>query len=456
MKKLLLLLFVLLGFASQAQQTFWEEESTGFVTTSTTQGQISYADANTIWTYASAGDGSGDFYQQWGRSIDGGVTWTSGTITLPSTDLAPGSIHAISATTAYVAVFPNAATVQGGIWRTTDSGASWVKQTTALFNTGTESFPDLIHFWGTDTGVALGDPAGGYFEIYTTTNGGTNWTRVPSTNIPAPLDGEYGYTHNFDVVGNTIWCGTNKGRLYKSVDQGLNWTVSQSPIADFGSATISGNYAFRPLTGTETENQGLLISSDSGFWRTTDGGVTWAVEVPVGNFRNFDIAFVPGTADTYVTTGVDPSNIGRGSSYSTDGGVTWIDINDFDTLPVDGGGALEFYDPTHGLASGFTADSVTGGIWKWINDATTLAKVDFTSSTTITASPNPTTGVLNVSGKNISQIAVYDILGKEVSNTSYSALSNVSLNLSSLNAGVYMVKVSNDLGNTSTIKVVKQ
>src|SRR5690606_9560040 len=113
------------------------------------------------------------------------------------------------------------------------------------------------------------DPEGGYFELYTTTNGGTNWTRVPSANIPAPLSGEYGYVHNYDVVNNTNWFGTNKGRIYKSVDKGLNWTVAQSPVSDFAGAAIAGNYTF------STETKGLLNTSTGLMYNTTDGGATW-------------------------------------------------------------------------------------------------------------------------------------------------------------------------------------
>lgn len=452
MKKLLLLLLVAISAGANAQQIFWQEYSTGFSTTSTSQGQISYADANTVWTYATAGDGSGDFYQLWGRSLDGGHTWTVGAIGLPNTEYNIGSIHAMSATTAYIAVFPNSATVQGGIWRTTDSGATWTKQPSASFNTGTDSFTNLVHFFDGSNGVCQGDPAGGYFEIYTTSNGGANWVRVPSANIPLPLDGEYGYTHNYETVGNTIWCGTNKGRIYKSTNMGLNWTVAQSPITDFGSATVSGNYAMK------NETEGIFISNTWDFYRTTDGAVTWTAEFPTDSeyYRNFDVAFVPGTSNTYVCTGEDFDGVGRGSSYSTDGGLTWVDINNIDELAVDGGGALEFYDPTHGLASGFTTSTTVGGIWEWINDATTLATVDFQTSNTVSVSPNPTNGLLDIAGQNINQVAVYDILGKQVSNNNYGALNNVQINLSGLNSGVYMVKVTNNAGASSTIKVVKQ
>ncbi len=449
MKKLLLMMFAAAGVAN-AQQVHWEEVSTGFPTTSTSQGQISYADANTIWTYATAGDGSGDFYQLWGRSLDGGLTWTNGPINLPSADLAIGSIHAMSATKAYIAVFPNSATVQGGIWVTTNAGATWTKQPTALFNT-VDSFTNLVHFFDENNGFCQGDPANGYFELYTTTNGGTNWVRVPSANIAPQLTGEYGYTHNYETVGDVIWCGTNKGRIYKSVNRGYNWTVAQTPISDFGGAAQSGNYAFK------NANEGLLISSDWQFFRTTDGAQTWNAEFPGGEYyRNFDVAFVPGTENTYVTTGVDIDEIGRGSSYSTDGGLTWTDINNIDELAVDGGGALEFFDCTHGLASGFTTSSTVGGIWVNTFDYCALQATKDFAAQGFTATPNPTSGALEISGKNIANVAVFDILGKQVLNANFGSMNIVNINLAGLNAGVYMVKVTDAAGASSTTKVVKQ
>ncbi len=449
MKKFLLSFILLTGTIASAQQVFWEQKATGALTTSTSQGQISYADANTVWTYATAGDGSGAYYHEFGLSLDGGETWTTGTIDLGSADLIVGSIQGMSATKAYVTCWQNG-TLPGGVYVTNDAGATWQKQASALFNTATESFPDFLHFWDANNGIAVGDPASGYFEIYTTTDGGANWNRVPSSNIATPLASEYGYTHEFEVSGTTIWFSTNKGRIYRSVDGGANWTAAQSPLTDFGSATQSGNYSFK-----DSQN-GLLTSSDSQFFRTTDGGDTWVSEAPVGYFRSFNICYVPGTVDTYISTGVDPDAVGRGSSYTTDGGLNWFDMNTVDILPVNGGGTLTFFDATHGLTSGFSADSVTGGIWKWINDATTLGVNTSAVTNSISATPNPATNNLNVAGKNIANVSVFDLLGKQVMNNNFNTLNEVNLNVSELNRGIYMLKVTNDLGNTTTLKVVKQ
>lgn len=452
MKKLLLSLLLLpVGFSGHAQSLYWETEATTFSAASTGIGQFSYAGTDVIWGYGTDGTGAGTQIRVWTKSSDGGQTWSSGSINVGNTTLAIGSISAVSATTAYVSVFPDTgSTAIGGIWRTTDGGATWTKQPSASFNSAT-SFANIVHMWDANNGFAQGDPAGGYFEIYTTTNGGTTWTRVPSANIPAPLsEDEYGYTHNFAVNGDKVWFGTNAGRLYISENRGLNWTVVQSPISDFGGESVSGNYAFANATN------GLLISSNWDHYTTTNGGATWDGSVfPAGNYRNYNVVHVPGTPNTYMTTGEGVEGDGRGSAFTTDGGASYFDINTVDLDdPINCGSAMAFADMTHGVVGGFTASSADGGAYRWIGQF--LATVDFQSSKAYTVSPNPTSGEIQINGQKIAQVTVFDILGKQVMNANYGALSSVSVNLSSLNSGVYMVKVSNDAGASSTIKVIKQ
>jgi Secretion system C-terminal sorting domain len=457
MKKLLLSLLLIAGFAANSQQVFWEEKSTGFLNGATGAANISYADANTAWFYAVDGSGSGDLYQQWARTTDGGETWTIGDIILPSAEYQVGGIHAISATKCYISVHAaGLVTIQGGIWVTEDAGVTWTKQITASYNTGSDSFANFVHFFDAQNGVTMGDPASNYFEIYTTSNGGTNWVRVPSANIPAPLTGEYGYTNIYETFGDNLWLGTNKGRMLRSSDKGLTWTASVTPTADFGTGT-RGSYDFSSATN------GLLVLNNHNMYTTTNAGATWLPATPVGKIRNFEIAYVPGTANTYVTIGqakAIPASTARGSAISTDGGLNWFDINDVDVLANDGAGALSFFDVSHGLGGGFTADEVTGGVWKWIANAAIidqyLANESYTKTKYFTASPNPTSGVLNIAGTKIASVSVTDVLGKEIANTNYSSLDSVSLDLTSYNAGVYMVKVTNVEGNTSTMKVVRQ
>lgn len=456
MKKLLLFAAFLVAFSSQAQD-FWTEYATAQPAASTGMRSISIVDNNNAWLSMSCGTTGCTTIRRYSRTTDGGLTWITGVVDLgaASANLEIANIWGTSATEAYASVFPKAAGVVGGIWKTVDGGTTWTRQGTASFN-GADgaSFADLVHFYNANEGVAFGDPSDGSFEIYTTTNGGTNWTRVPAGNIPAAIDvQEYGLTNQYTANGDTIWVGTTFGRIYKSSDKGLTWTVIQSPIADFGggiNGSGSGDMAFSDASN------GLLQTDAYELYSTIDGGVTWASVAVAADtqLKNFGISEIPGLTNTYVSIGTDLlTDPTRGSAYSTDGGVTWVGINDNpDTNYVDGG-VIAFRNESTGFASGFSTSAAVGGIFKW--NGNSLANATFSNDKAFTGFINPSTKMLEVVGKNIAQVTVYDVLGKQVHNSNYSAVNNVSINIDSLNSGVYLVKVANATGNTSTIKVIK-
>lgn len=104
---------------------------------------------------------------------------------------------------------------------------------------------------------------------------------------------------------------------------------------------------------------------------------------------------------------------------------------------------LRFYD-----VSGFDGSSVIYIDNLQVTDPT-LSTQDVEKAT-FSMFPNPTTnGFVNIKTSNneTTQVAVYDILGKQVINTTLSA---ERLNVSSLKAGVYAVRLSQ--GNTVTTK----
>ena len=440
MKKLVLFVFIAFSFGAQAQN-FWTEVSP-FPSDYSVR-QIAIVDANIVWVYGY----NFNFpvtSQSWSRSTDGGVTWTSGEINLGNLNLRISSIHATSANTAY-------ATSNSGIWVTQDAGITWTQQASAFTNS--DSFANSVYFWDTDNGIALGDPQNGYFEIYTTSNSGTDWTRVNSTPALVPIDAnEYALTSKFNVSGDNISIGTTFGRILHSNDKGQTWTVSQSPIADFGggiNGSDSADIAY--ING----NNGLLQTSTWDLYATANGGTTWNPITPSGAFRNFSITQVPGTSSTYFSIG-DTMASERGSSYSIDNGLSWIDLNSVGSTPVIPY-QVKFQSGTVGFCIGYYEGILESfpRFYRLTDPLNRLLKTDAFEANQIVLSPNPTSGITKITGVSINEVTVFDVTGKEVYSNQYNALNEVSVNISALQNGMYLTKITDVNGNTATKKILK-
>jgi len=435
MKKIILLLFFVY-FNSNAQ--FWTEQSTGFSSPSRGVGNISIVDENIAWIRVYDGsDTTNTTVQEFAKTTDGGQTWVPGTISVGSALLGIAQIFGISDTTAWAVAYPSSNFGTGGIYKTIDGGVTWNRQNTALFN-ATGAFPNVVYFWDENNGFCMGDPTGGFFEIYTTSDGGNNWIRVPQSNIPDNQSGEYGYVGQVFYVDNVVWYTTNKGRIYKSGDFGHNWVVSQSPISDFGSATSSGEISFWNV------NDGLLVNNAGATWLTSDGGATWTDLYPnSGIVFGGDISCIPNT-NIVVSTSADSGN--PGSSYSLNGGLDWTIIDSVQHLDV------QFLNSNVGWSGGFNTDSSTGGIFKYTGNE--LLSHSDNSFFNLNFYPNPVVDFLNIkSDKLISGITIFNVFGQKVL-TDNPNNTLATINVSSLSNGSYFLNI-NVNGKSKTIKFLK-
>ena len=319
MRKIYLILFVLLFSGSTYAQ--WTMQNSNFVTSSRGIKFLYPVDTNIVWATGYDGVTPTNYICEYTRTSDGGNTWISGVMTGYTTGYGTSMICGIDALTAWAPVF-NASSGGGAILKTTDGGSTWTAQTTATF-TAPNGFPNVIHFWNADTGFCMGDPNDGYFEIYTTTNGGINWNRVASTNIPANVSGEYGVTGYLSVVGSTVWFSTNKSNIFKSSDYGNSWSLITTPVTSGKQFMVK----FRSL------NDGIIKMNEAPYstYETHDGGANWTMLGYNGNFYNNDYCYVPGTSDTWVSVGADATTPLMGISYSEDGGHNWTDFTNMDT-----------------------------------------------------------------------------------------------------------------------------
>lgn len=448
MKKILLTGFALVSMLSQAQS--WVPQGTKFPANFGVD-EIDIVDANTVWIFAYDGSGAGTYPKIVSRTTNGGTTWTANNITGPGSNTLVSDLSAIDGNTAWVVTAPaSAGTNANRIWKTTNGGTSWTQQTVG-YTSG--SFANHIYFWDANNGWTSGDPLNGKFEMFKTSNGGTTWTAVPGAPVPENGD-EFTYVGLKEVVGDHIWVGTSIGRILHSSDRGNTWTGAYSPVLDFGGVITSGSqgsFAFKDA------NNGLLLAvmgNTAELYSTTDGGANWNPVTPNGTWFFGDIAYVPGTPNTYVTTGINSAaSQGTGSAYSTDGGLNWTII---DNIPgIDGGqrGKVSFLNPTTGW-TGYFSDGPSGtqGIFKFSGNLA-LGVSDNAVKSNLKVYPNPATDIVNISAnRKIENVTVMDMTGKKVQ--SFKAGNQI--NVSSLAKGTYILQVYYGEGAVENTKLIKK
>ena len=149
---------------------------------------------------------------------------------------------------------------------------------------------------------------------------------------------------------------SSSGRIWKTTDKGLHWNAYATEETEIEFSNLKMRDALHGLWGVHGE-----------LYRTSDGGITWEEVEYSGNWFTNDLAYVPGTASTYVSTGAhdmpgyaeNGSLHGIGTSYSLDDGNTWITI---DTAVEHM--SLAMVNSYTGFTGGINTD-VTNGIFKY-------------------------------------------------------------------------------------------
>lgn len=421
----------------------WTMQSSGFNSLYRGVGNISAVDGLTAW--ASSLDSSNGQGIEFTRTTNGGELWTSGYISFPGyRNYSVSSISAVSKLEAWASVYVDvkSRTVTGGkIVHTVDGGKIWTVQASAAFS-GNDAFPNTVYFWDAKNGVCLGDPNDGYFEIYTTTDGGENWSRVPQSRIPVSKKDETGVVNCYAVCGNVIYFSTTYGRLFRSVDRGATWTVSDTPLKSYFQIAFR-NDECGVIKGTYDD--GFLACS------TFDGGDSWTVLDNHDNFYPTALGYIPGT-DTLISVGGYSDNgiFLAGISFSTNDGETFTDYADF-YCDVDMYSALGISPDGKSIWIGaYNLTPYYGGMWhrgilgtydinSGIGDN---GEVDNNmSEQKLSVYPNPSSGIINIeSAEPIVQVEMAAISGNVLMSLPINACKAI-LDVQGLPSGFYIVIV---------------
>jgi len=251
-----------------------------------TQVQVMYAAGHTRRVYRSVNSGSswqvqGTLAQDaWIRQIM--VNPQRSTVLWASADLPGADIRQMAA------------------FHSTNAGATW---TPSVLDSSFEVSALLLSIDASRPHRAfVGGSVGNVARLFTTGDGGTNWT-----DISAGLGGTCAYGLAVSPTDSmTLMCATDAG-LYRSTNMGAAWTRAGSFPA-FSVAFARAN----PYTG--------YAGSDYLVFRSDNNGVTWAAETTT---------FV-GTNTRWLSINPDlPLEVyvgnGRGIFHSSDGGFDWQD-----------------------------------------------------------------------------------------------------------------------------------
>jgi hypothetical protein len=166
----------------------------------------------------------------------------------------------------------------GGIWESSDRGASWAPRTDYQATTAVGA----VTFDPTNPSVVYcGTGEGNWWSwlgvgILRSTDGGSTW----GTLCTAPFVGQGFYDLLVDPANANHLIAATTGGLYVSTDGGVTWTQRRSATT-WALALGSGE---------------LLAASTDGVWRSTDGGTTWSgVSLPgsPGSFDRIAVCIAP-------------------------------------------------------------------------------------------------------------------------------------------------------------------
>ncbi len=253
-------------------------------------------------------------------SADGGRSWRAagiGFLRVPAFDLepdpqAPGSIDALLvsplARSAVSSSLPDLA-------RSTDGGATW-QSWTPVDASGKPVYLSQLTFDPFVAGTLYSDSGS---DLYRSADGGLTWTVQGA--YPASFAGASSVVadpHQAGVlyaVGPRSLGGTD---VLKSLDRGLTWT-------QVFSLPSGGSYAAVLLADPQAPGT-VYAGGRGGFWRTADGGQTWAslgAGLPA-DFHSVVRLEIDGSRRLYAQ--IFPA--GEHTLYrSADGGATWAPID---------------------------------------------------------------------------------------------------------------------------------
>ena len=193
--------------------------------------------------------------------------------------------------------------VSGGMWLSTDAGATWSKKTalTEAVQSVTAVAQDTrgghTSTWYYGTGELSGNSAfgGGNSSyrgdgMFKSTDGGATWAKLAATgtNSPQTFDPPWDYVWTVAVDPSNssqeeVYAAT-VGAIMRSSDGGTSWTLVRGNVSTgpryTDVAVTSTGVVYAAMSALDLNSAGYS-ATDKGIWRSTDG-ISWTSITPAG------------------------------------------------------------------------------------------------------------------------------------------------------------------------------
>jgi len=240
------------------------------------------------------------------------------------------------------------AAAQGGVWKTTDAGATWAPLTEGLpsIASGALTIDPLVPttlWYGTGEQNECGDCFYGA-GLYQSTNGGTTWARVATT---AQVGSYIARVLLATGSSDTLLVACNRG-IVRSVNHGSTWT--QVLATGWGDDIVAD-----PVTRDH-----LVAAIDGkGLYLSTDAGATWTQTMTLPGRTNLAISRSNPTV-VYASAATAPGAL-YGAYRSSDGGATWASL----TVPRDYLGGQGWYNNVAIVSPTDSSTVLVGGVYPY-------------------------------------------------------------------------------------------
>lgn len=252
-----------------------------------------------------------------------------------------------------------AGTADGGVFKSTNSGNSWVAANSGIPNLANTVIWALAIDPATPATLYAGTYGSGVLK---SSDGGTSWV-VANSGLPGDVAEKSVFSLAIDpATPTTLYAGTSGGGVFKSTNGGASWNAANLGIPDTRVTVL----AIDPATPAT-----LYAGTSDGIFKSANKGTSWTA-VSSGGVKALIID--PSTpARIYAA-----ADNGDGISRSTNGGVSWSGANSglpsimFQSLAIDPASPSTLY---VGSSDGIFKSTNRGTSWVAANSGITTKGV---------------------------------------------------------------------------------